>query len=100
MFIFFGTFTVLFGLALWWLLPDSPMTARWLNERERLIAVERLKSNKTGVKNTHHKKVQIKEALLDPKVWFLVAGVFIHNSKYLYQGFDAMHWISLTIRKQ
>ena len=55
------------------------MSARWLNERERLIAVERLKSNKTGIKNTHHKWPQAKEALLDPKVWMLVAGVFIHN---------------------
>lgn len=79
MFIFFGVFTVIFGSSLWWLLPDSPVSARWLNERERLIAVERLKSNKTGVKNTHHKWPQVKEALLDPKVWMLVAGVFVHN---------------------
>jgi ACS family allantoate permease-like MFS transporter len=82
MFIFFGAFTVLFGISLWWLLPDSPLTARWLSERERLIAVERLKSNKTGVKNTHHKKEQIKEALTDPKVWLLVVAVFIHNSEF------------------
>lgn len=79
MFIFFGIFTVLFGISLWWLLPDSPISATWLSERERLIAVERLKSNKTGVKNTTHKWPQVKEALLDPKVWMLVAGVFIHN---------------------
>ncbi|KAI1622124.1 major facilitator superfamily domain-containing protein [Exophiala viscosa] len=79
MFIFFGIFTVIFGCCMWWLLPDSPVSARWLNERERLIAVERLKSNKTGVKNTHHKWPQVKEALLDPKVWMLVAGVFVHN---------------------
>ncbi|TPX10390.1 uncharacterized protein E0L32_008609 [Thyridium curvatum] len=79
MFIFFGVFTVCFGLALWYLLPDSPVTARWLNDRERLIAVERLKSNNTGVKNTHHKWPQVKEALGDLKVWMLVAGVFVHN---------------------
>jgi ACS family allantoate permease-like MFS transporter len=79
MFIFFGVFTVLFGMTLWYLLPDSPMTAKWLNERERMIAVERLKSNKTGVKNTHHKWPQVKEALRDLKVWMLVAGVFVHN---------------------
>lgn len=79
MFIFFGIFTVLFGITLWWLLPDSPISASWLSERERLIAVERLKSNKTGVKNDHHKWPQVKEALLDGKVWMLVAGVFIHN---------------------
>ncbi|KIW05789.1 uncharacterized protein PV09_03000 [Verruconis gallopava] len=79
MFIIFGVFTILFGFTLWWLLPDSPLTAPWLNERERLIAIERLKSNKTGIKNTHHKWRQVKEALMDLKVWMLVAGVFVHN---------------------
>jgi len=70
---------VLFGISLLWILPDSPITAPWLNDRERLIAVERLKSNKTGVKNIHHKKAQIKEALCDPKVWILVLAIFCHN---------------------
>ena len=79
MFMFFGIFTVLFGISLWWLLPDSPLTAGFLTERERLIAVERLKGNKTGVKNTHHKKEQVKEALLDGKVWMLVFAIFCHN---------------------
>jgi MFS transporter, ACS family, allantoate permease len=79
MFIFFGAFTVLFGLTLFWLLPDSPISASWLTERERLIAVERLRNNQTGIKNNHHKWTQVKEALTDVKVWMLVAGVFIHN---------------------
>jgi ACS family allantoate permease-like MFS transporter len=79
MFIIFGGITVLFGITLWWLLPDSPVTAGWLTPRERVVAVERLKSNRTGVKNTVHKGSQIKEALLDPKVWMLVLAVFFHN---------------------
>jgi ACS family allantoate permease-like MFS transporter len=79
MFIIFGSFTIVFGISLWWLLPDSPVSATWLNERERIIAIERLKSNKTGVKNAHHKWPQVKEALTDFKVWILVAGVFVHN---------------------
>jgi MFS transporter, ACS family, allantoate permease len=79
MFIIFGTVTVLFGISLWWLLPDSPVTAPWLSPRERVIAVQRLKSNRTGVKNPHHKGPQIKEALSDPKIWMLVFAVFAHN---------------------
>jgi MFS transporter, ACS family, allantoate permease len=78
-FIFFGIFTVFFGISLWWLLPDSPLTATWLTERERIIAVERLKDNRTSVKNTHHKKAQIKEALCGIKVWMLVSAVFCDN---------------------
>lgn len=79
MFIFFGIFTVLFGISLWWLLPDSPINASFLSERERLIAVERLKSNRTGIKNSHHKPQQVKEAFCDPKIWILVFAVFCHN---------------------
>jgi hypothetical protein len=79
MFLILGLFTVLFGISLWWILPDSPLTASFLNERERIIAVERLKSNKTGIKNSHHKKAQVKEALCDYRVWMLVAAVFWHN---------------------
>jgi ACS family allantoate permease-like MFS transporter len=79
MFMIFGIVTVIFGISLWWILPDSPLTATFLSERERLIAVERLRDNKTGVKNSHHKKAQVKEAFLDPKIWLLVAAIFFHN---------------------
>ena len=79
MFIIVGLITAAFGTSLWWLLPDSPLNASFLSERERLIAVERLRTNQTGIKNTHHKKEQVKEALLDFKVWMLVLAVFIHN---------------------
>ncbi|PMD21449.1 MFS general substrate transporter [Hyaloscypha hepaticicola] len=79
MFIILGLITVVFGSSLWWILPDSPHTAQFLDERERIIAVERLKSNKTGVKNAHHKQYQVIEALKDLKVWMLVAAIFFHN---------------------
>lgn len=64
---------------MWWILPDSPVTAGFLTDRERLIAIERLKDNKTGVKNTHHKKTQVIEAVCDPKVWMLALAIFFHN---------------------
>lgn len=79
MFLIFGLITVIFGISLWWILPDSPIDAKFLTERERIIAVERLKDNKTGVKNTHHKKEQVIEALRDPKVWMLALAIFFHN---------------------
>jgi ACS family allantoate permease-like MFS transporter len=33
-------------------IPDSPMSAHFYNEREKTIAVERLRVNRTGIKNT------------------------------------------------
>lgn len=79
MFITFGVGTVVIGGFLWWLLPDSPVTATFLTERERIIAIERLKDNKTGVKNEHHKAGQIKELVTDVKVWLLILAIFLHN---------------------
>lgn len=79
MFLFFGLFSIVFGISLWWILPDSPLQANFLTEHERLIAVERLKSNQTGIKNTHHKKEQVWEALKDGKMWLLVLVIFCHN---------------------
>jgi hypothetical protein len=79
MFIIFGALTVLVGAGLWWLLPDSPINCTWLSERERIIAVQRLKDNRTGVKNSEHKKDQVIEALTDYRVWMLLLAVFCHN---------------------
>ncbi|KAJ5723710.1 hypothetical protein N7488_001745 [Penicillium malachiteum] len=79
MFIIFGAVTFLFGISLWWTMPDSPMTASFLTERERYIVIDRLKSNKTGVKNSHVKTQQFKETLMDLRVWMLVIAIFCHN---------------------
>lgn len=79
MFIIFGALTVLIGASLWWILPDTPLTCRWLSDRERVIVVQRLKDNRTGVKNTHHKKDQVIETLSDYRVWMLLLAIFCHN---------------------
>jgi hypothetical protein len=96
-----GLITVCFGSTLWWILPDSPHTAKFLTERERVIAVERLKSNKTGVKNTHHKQYQVFEALKDLKVWMLVAAIFFHNmTNSLQTNVSSVlfsHWSALLV---
>lgn len=79
MFIIFGAFTVLIGASLWWLFPDTPLTCQWLSDRERIIAAQRLKDNRTGVKNNHHKKDQAIESLSDYRVWMQLLAIFCHN---------------------
>jgi len=32
-------------------MPDSPVTVKWLNEREKAIAIKRLVDDQLGVKN-------------------------------------------------
>jgi hypothetical protein len=58
------------------MLPDSPVTAKGLSTREKRIAVERLRSNQTGVENKHLKPYQVKEAFMDYKLYlFFFLGV-------------------------
>lgn len=46
-----GAASFLWGIVLYLFLPDSPVNAHFLNERERYIAVHRIKENMTGVEN-------------------------------------------------
>lgn len=60
-------------------LPDSPTTAGFLTEEEKLIAVERLKANQTGFKNSNIDKSQILEAFADVKTWLLAVLILAAN---------------------
>lgn len=65
-----GSLTFLFGL-LCFALPDSPLSAWFLSEEERVAAVERLRAGQTGVRCERFKWGQVREALLDVKVWLV-----------------------------
>lgn len=69
-----GGVTFLWGIWLFWLLPDNPATWKVLSERERYIALDRVRENHTGVENKQIKWNQVWEAFLDPKGWVLLCG--------------------------
>ncbi|KAJ2975673.1 hypothetical protein NUW58_g8289 [Xylaria curta] len=73
-FIFCGVLTVLYGITFLILMPDSPMEAKYLSEREQLIAVERLRANQMGVASRKWRWDHALETLLDVKtwLWFLI----------------------------
>ena len=71
LFITMGGITVLWGLWTFWLLPANPATWRILSEKEKYIAIHRVRNNKTGIENKQIKWHQVREALLDPKSWVL-----------------------------
>lgn len=64
-----GGLTLLLGLAFWFLIPDSPLRARFLTHEEKIIAIERLRNQSTGTENKTWKKDQFIEALTDWKTW-------------------------------
>ncbi|GAP90231.1 putative mfs general substrate transporter protein [Rosellinia necatrix] len=70
-FLIFGGISVVAGIISLFVLPDVPATARFLNQRERAIATERVASNRAGVKNHHFKKHQAIQCVKDPKTWIL-----------------------------
>lgn len=51
------------------LIPNSPTSAWWLSERQRVIAVLRLRDERTGMENKVFKKSQLLEAVRDYKTW-------------------------------
>ncbi|KAK1765153.1 major facilitator superfamily domain-containing protein [Phialemonium atrogriseum] len=69
-----GTLTVLFGILVWLLFPDSPLSAHFLTPEERARAVLRTASNHSGIEQKRFKRYQFLEAINDPKTWLF----FLH----------------------
>ncbi|KAF2757192.1 putative MFS allantoate transporter [Pseudovirgaria hyperparasitica] len=79
-FLIIGALCSTWGIVMIIFLPDTPVTAPGLTPRQRLVAVERLRSNQTGIENKTLKPYQIWEAVLDPKTWFFFILGAVHNT--------------------
>ncbi|KAI9880542.1 MAG: hypothetical protein M1823_006727, partial [Watsoniomyces obsoletus] len=77
MYLVAGAITILWGIAVLFILPPDPIRAKGFNERQRYIAVARMRSNNSGVRNTHFKKDQVVELLTDLKFWITFAIAFL-----------------------
>ncbi len=78
-FIIIGCITSLWGIVLWVVLPDNPIQAFFLTKRQRIIAVERLRSDQIGIENKTVKWDQIIETFQDPKTYMYMTMVFAVN---------------------
>ncbi|KAJ7599234.1 MFS general substrate transporter [Mycena floridula] len=70
-FLVLGASTTLYGVYIFLCLPDSPVNAKFLNQRQKEIAIKRVAGNRTGVKNKKFKMYQVKAAFMDPKLYLL-----------------------------
>ncbi|KAK9413001.1 putative Major facilitator superfamily (MFS) profile domain-containing protein [Seiridium unicorne] len=75
LYIMTGSINILYSIALFFMLPDSPMNARFLSKEQKFHAVQRLADNRTGIYNKVWKWNQVWEALTDVKIWL----VFLFN---------------------
>ncbi|KAF4469660.1 MFS transporter ACS family allantoate permease [Fusarium albosuccineum] len=69
LFIAYGGFTVLWGLFVLFWMPDSPMRAKCFTEHDKMLMVERVRENQTGLQNKKFRREQAIEALCDPQTW-------------------------------
>ncbi|KAJ5965157.1 uncharacterized protein N7479_005033 [Penicillium vulpinum] len=75
-FLFFGLVTVGFSAVILVFMPDSPVSAKFLKEEDKLLSIERQRMNQQGVESQEWKWDHAKEACLDPKSWFWFALMF------------------------
>lgn len=78
MFLVTGVATTLYGVFLFFFLPDSPISARWLSEEEKVLAVERIRTNQQGIGSKEFKWYQFREAFTDVRVSQNEEGVTLH----------------------
>lgn len=79
MYLILGGIALLFGVVVFFFMPDSPATIKYLNERERQVAVHRIKQNKSGIHDSKWKWDQFYEAIRDPRLYLFFLGVCTAN---------------------
>ncbi|PLB46868.1 MFS transporter [Aspergillus steynii IBT 23096] len=75
-FLFFGLITIVFSFVVLAYMPDSPVKSKFLEEEDKLLAIERLRMNQQGIETHEWKWDHVKEACLDIKSFFWFALMF------------------------
>ncbi|TPR08267.1 Sphingolipid long chain base-responsive protein PIL1 domain protein [Aspergillus niger] len=70
MFLIFGLITIAVGITVIVVFPDNPMKSR-LSHEEKLMVIERLRENRTGIENKNLKWGQFFEAFKDPQTYLI-----------------------------
>lgn len=77
-FITLGAISIVWSFVVGSFLPDNVVRAQFIGEREKAIAVERVRADQTGMENKTFKREQMREAFLDPKTWLMfLFNVFV-----------------------
>lgn len=103
-----GLVSIVYGICMLLSMAGSVVTARWQNQKDRVLAVERLRGNHQGVGTTHYKRYRAKETWLDYRTWWYVffvlssqipaAGLMLFNSILVKShGFDTKTTLLLAM---
>lgn len=83
MFIVLGLITFFIGVWTYFRLPDTPMNATFLEEKEIVRVLERVSENQTGVENKKFKMSQAIELALDPQIYLMLMVTVLVSLRYL-----------------
>ncbi|KAF7551300.1 hypothetical protein G7046_g7761 [Stylonectria norvegica] len=82
LYVVFGSLTVALAVCFYFVVPDSPLTAKFLTPAERVVAIQRIRTNQQGIGNRHFKAYQAFELVKDPRTYLYFAIQFIANIGY------------------
>ena len=66
-----GAMTFVWAIAVGVFLPDNPVKAKFITERQKAIAIDRMRADQTGIENKTFKRDQMWETFKDPKTWLM-----------------------------
>lgn len=78
-FVVTGVLTVFLGFMIMLHIPDTPTGAWFLTEEEKVLVVERIRSNQQGFGSPKFKREQFIEALADHRTWLFFLFSIAHN---------------------
>ncbi|KAI7777690.1 hypothetical protein LA080_003183 [Diaporthe eres] len=78
-FLILGLLTSVVGIIFWFVLPDSPLSAKFLSAEEKALHAERMRENEQGIGNRVFKWNQFWEAIKDPNTWLYAFWIFAAN---------------------
>jgi MFS family permease len=79
LFLLFGLTTIVTGIAFYILLPDNQLNASFLDEKSKVIAIDRVRSNFQGVGSGEWKWYQVREAFIDPRTYLYILFSLLMN---------------------
>ncbi|KAK9425658.1 putative Major facilitator superfamily domain-containing protein [Seiridium unicorne] len=78
-FLFLGLLTALIGITFWFVMPDSPAVAGFLDKDETGLHLERIRGNEQGIGSQTFKWAHVREALTDTMTWLYAFWIFAAN---------------------
>lgn len=79
LYLILGLITVITGCFYLYFMPDNQLNAKFLNRREKLIAIERIRGNFQGIGSRVWKWSQFREAFCDPRTYLYVLFSLLMN---------------------